>query len=60
MSKLHKRYYPTDENMPEDEKLLYTKQGLSGALCGYMRKTTHNDHEVTCFYCLKIMERRKK
>lgn len=55
MGKLHMRHQETDAAMPLSAKQGYFRLGLSGALCGYMRKTTTVKSKVTCKLCLARM-----
>lgn len=57
MSKLHMRHCETDAGMPLSAKQGYFRLGLSGAMCGYMRKTTTVKSKVTCKLCLARMDK---
>ena len=56
MGKLHYYDYETLDKAPAHVKADYKKQGLDGAICGYVRKTTRDKEKVTCFYCLRKMK----
>ena len=57
MSKLHMRHLETDAQMPLSAQQAYFRKGLSGALCGYMRKTTRVKSKVTYKLCLARMNK---
>jgi len=60
MAKIHYRDGTVVHNAPDYMKTQWKEKHEWGALCGYVRKnTTYNKDAVTCFYCLKEMERRK-
>ena len=66
-AKTHKYNYwvTADPLMPEHVREQYSREGLKGTLCGYVRpKTTIEPSDVTCFYCRHLMakasEHRKK
>lgn len=56
-TKVHLFEIGTEKDMPGHVKAKFAKEGLSGALCGLMRKTTINPKDVTCLHCLKAMAR---
>jgi hypothetical protein len=55
--KLHLFDPVSEQGMPENVRKEYYEKGMKGTLCGYIRKVAEIDN-VTCFYCLKIIERR--
>lgn len=56
-TKLHMHSQLAEAGMPADVKSDFWKLGLRGALCGFMRKTTADKSEVTCFYCTRQLAR---
>jgi hypothetical protein len=56
-TKVHLFEISTEKDMPGHVKATYAKDGLSGALCGFMRKTTINPKDVTCLHCLNALAR---
>lgn len=45
--------------MPDNIRREYHNNDIRGTACGYMRKVAEIENRVTCFYCLKILERQK-
>lgn len=56
-SKVHAFCPNPERGMPIDISLKYYDQGLRGTKCGYMRKVAVDDSDVTCFFCLKKMDK---
>jgi hypothetical protein len=57
-AKTHKYNYWITANpqMPDHVREQYSREGLKGTLCGYLRpSTTTEASEVTCFYCKHMM-----
>jgi hypothetical protein len=55
--KLHLFHSPTEKGMPSHVRKKYYEKGMKGTICGYIRAVSKSKNEVTCFYCLKIIER---
>lgn len=54
-SKVHAYSFDPEQAMPVAIAKAYHTWGLRGTKCGYMRKVTLNNDEVTCKHCLRII-----
>ena len=56
--KIHFEYHEGELFVPQEENLKGIREGLSPTLCEYTRKkVTVDKDKVTCFYCLKQIEK---
>jgi len=46
-----------ERGMPIDISKEMYAQGLRGTVCGYMRKVTFDNTQVTCLHCLRQLAR---
>jgi hypothetical protein len=58
--KIHAFGPDPERGMPIDISKEFYAQGLRGSLCGYMRRVTFDNAQVTCFYCLRKLESRQR
>ena len=56
--KIHAFSPDPERGMPVHISTELYAQGLRGTVCGYMRKVTFDQSQVTCLHCLRQMAQR--